>query len=157
MSREVPLVHPGTILRLIIFFGTDAQSWCNFKLNGGVMAWLGRPSMRLAEQVRPKNSINYIDVIHGVREVFVAGLTPEAPRAPTRCSENAEGMALVGGRLTTQLGLGGRLHATSGYKASISARTSVATSFALSMMRVASIKALRSAGGVFKKPPGLMS
>jgi plasmid maintenance system antidote protein VapI len=27
VSREVPLVHPGTILRQSIFFGTDAQSW----------------------------------------------------------------------------------------------------------------------------------
>ena len=30
-SREVPLIHPGTILRLSVFFGTDAQSWGNLQ------------------------------------------------------------------------------------------------------------------------------
>jgi len=31
VSREVSLLHPGTALRLNIFFGTDAQSWGNLQ------------------------------------------------------------------------------------------------------------------------------
>ena len=30
-SQEVHLAHPGTALRLSVFFGTDAQSWVNLQ------------------------------------------------------------------------------------------------------------------------------